>query len=176
MMNEYEGNIDDRDLALALRRLDDAVVVPEIDPAREAALMTAFDAASRHRARVPSRRQYGYMAGLAAAAALLIAAGLGPALTGRHGSPPGADRPTHAASAPTFRDVQPGPQPGEFVMVPGASTLPAMESGSLVRIQVSVSELPSLGLTPPQGNRTTSVQADLVVAQDGLPRAARLVN
>ena len=61
-------------------------------------------------------------------------------------------------------------------MVPGAATLPAMESGSLVRMQISVAELPSLGLTPPQGNRTTSVQADLVVAQDGLPRAARLVN
>ena len=82
----------------------------------------------------------------------------------------------HTPFASTSRDVQPGPQPGEFVMVPGAATLPAMESGSLVRMQISVAELPSLGLTPPQGNRTTSVQADLVVAQDGLPRAARLVN
>jgi hypothetical protein len=43
-------------------------------------------------------------------------------------------------------------------------------------MDVPVAELPSLGLTPPQGNRTTSVQADLIVAQDGLPRAARLVN
>jgi hypothetical protein len=173
-MNDDENNIDDRDLALALRRLDDAVVVPEIDSAREAALMAAFDAATGRRARVPSRRQYGYMAGLTAAAALLIALGLGPVLTGRHGSPPGADRPTHTAVASTSRDVQ--PEPGEFVMVPGAATLPAMESGSLVRMRVSVAELPSLGLTPPPGNRTTSVQADLVVAQDGLPRAARLVN
>ena len=50
-MTEDEGNIDDRDLALALRRLDDAVVVPAADPAREAALMAAFDAAQRRRAR-----------------------------------------------------------------------------------------------------------------------------
>ena len=175
-MNDDEHVMDDRDLALALRRVDQAVVVPEADPAREAALMAAFDAARARRATVPSRRQYGYMAGLAAAAALLVAVGLGPALTGRHGSPPGADRRMHTPFASTFRDVQPGPQPGEFVMVPGASTLPAMESGSLVRMQISVAELPSLGLTPPQGNRTTSVQADVVVAQDGLPRAARLVN
>ncbi len=50
MMNELEGNVDDRDLALALRRLDDAVVVPEADPLREAALMAAFDAAQERRA------------------------------------------------------------------------------------------------------------------------------
>ena len=40
--------------------------------------------------------------------------------------------------------------------MPGAATLPAMESGSLVRMDVPVSMLPSLGLTPPQANRTTS--------------------
>jgi hypothetical protein len=62
------------------------------------------------------------------------------------------------------------------VMVPGAAGLPAMESGSLVRMDVPVSMLPALGLTPPQANRTTSVKADLIVGQDGLTRAARLVN
>jgi hypothetical protein len=36
--------------------------------------------------------------------------------------------------------------------------------------------LPSLGLTPPQTNSATSVQADVIVGQDGLTRAARLVN
>jgi hypothetical protein len=176
-MNEFEGNIEDRDLALSLRRLDDAVVVPEVDPAREAALMAAFDAAERRRAGAPSGRQYWYMAGLATAAAVLIAAGLGPALTGRHGSPPTANRAAHEPLASTLRGVQPEPQPpNEFVMVPGASTLPAMESGSLVRMDVPVAELPSLGLTPPPSNRTASVRADLIVGQDGLPRAVRLVN
>ncbi len=37
-------------------------------------------------------------------------------------------------------------------------------------------ELPALGLTPPPSNRTASVRADLIVGQDGLPRAVRLVN
>jgi hypothetical protein len=174
-MDDYQGGIEDRDLALALRRLDDTVVVPEADPAREAALMAAFDSASRPRAGAPGRRQYWYMAGLAAAAALLIAAGLGPVLTGRHGAPIDANRPNQPVAS-TLRDVQPEPQPpGDFVMVPGASTLPAMESGSLVRMDVPVAELPALGLTPPQSNRTPLVRADLIVAQDGLPRAVRLV-
>ena len=174
-MNEYEDNVD-RDLALALRRLDRAVVVPAVDPAREAALMAAFDAAQLRRAAPRGVRQYWYMAALATAAAILIAVGFNPALTGRHGSPLDA-RAMHKPQALTFRGVQPGPQsPNEFVIVPGAATLPAMESGSLVRMDVPVSMLPSLGLTPPPANRTTSVQADLIVAQDGLPRAVRLVN
>lgn len=176
-MMEHEQNFEDRDLALALRRLDSAVVVPEADRAREAALMAAFDAAQLRRAAPSSGRQYLYMAGLATAAAVLIAVGLPSALTGRHGVPPGADRATHKPLPSTGRDVQPAPQPpNEFVMVPGAATLPKMESGSLVRMDVPVSMLPSLGLTPPQANRTATVRADLVVAQDGLPRAARLVN
>ena len=154
VMNEYEGNVDDRDLALALRRLDRAVVVPAADPAREAALMAAFDAARRRpQGGVPGRRQYWFMAGLATAAALLM------------------------ASSATFRHAPPAPQPpNDFVMVPGAATLPAMESGSLVRMDVPVAELPALGLTPPPSNRTASVRADLIVGQDGMPRAARLVN
>jgi hypothetical protein len=151
-MNEHEGKVDDRDLALALHRLADAVVVPAAPVAREAALMAAFDAAHR-RSGVPGRRQYWLMAGLATAAALLM------------------------ASSATFRHVPTAPEPpNEFVMVPGSAMLPAMESGSLVRMDVPVAELPALGLTPPPSNRTTSVRADVIVAQDGMPRAARLVN
>ena len=175
-MNDYEGNIDDRDLALALRRLDDAIVVPDADPAREAALMADFDAAQLRRGGVRRGREYWFMAGLASAAAILMAVGLGPTLTGRHGPPLDPDQPVTRPLASTIRGVQPPQPPSEFVIVPGASMLPAMESGSLVRMEVPVAMLPSLGLTPPQAGRTTSVQADLIVAQDGLPRAARLVN
>jgi hypothetical protein len=176
-MNDYEGNIDDRDLALALRRLDDAIVVPDADPAREAALMAAFDEAQLTRGRARSGRQYWFMAGLASAAAMLMAVGLSPALTGRHGPPPDPDNPVTRALASDSRGVQPAPQPpSEFVIVPGASMLPAMESGSLVRVDVPVAMLPSLGLTPPAANRSASVRADLIVGQDGLTRAARLVD
>jgi hypothetical protein len=43
-----------------------------------------------------------------------------------------------------------------------------------VRMDVPVAMLPSLGVTPPAG-RASVVTADFIVAQDGLPRAVRVV-
>ena len=162
-MNEYQGNVDDRDLARALRRLDDGVVVPEVDPVREAALMAAFDAAQAARRGTPRSRgrQYWGMAGLAAAAAGMIVVALSP------GQKP---------SASSVRRVHSDPQPpNEFVMLPGTAGLPSLESGSLVRLNLPVSVLPSMGVTPPQG-RATAVKADVIIGQDGVARAVRLVN
>ena len=65
--------------------------------------------------------------------------------------------------------------PAEFTLVPGAAALPSMESGSLVRMDVPVAMLPSLGLTPPAGSGTV-VRTDMIVGQDGLTRAVRLVD
>jgi hypothetical protein len=151
-MNEYNDNIDDLGLALALRGLADSTNVPPVDPRREAALMAAFDAAGTRRVAVPRGRGYWSMAALATAASLLI-----------------------AVVVPSPRSVTVEAQPNEFVMVPGAAALPPMESGSLVRMDMPVSMLPSLGVTPPAGH-VTAVKADLIVGQDGLPRAVRLVN
>jgi hypothetical protein len=162
-MNDYQGNVDDRDLARALRRLDDAVVVPEVDPVREDALMAAFDAAQAARRGTPRSRgrQYWGMAGLAAAAAVMIVVALSP------GQKP---------SASSVRSVHSDPQPpNEFVMLPGTAGLPSLESGSLVRMNLPVSVLPSMGVTPPQG-RATAVKADVIIGQDGVARAVRLVN
>ena len=176
-MTERHDNSHDLELALALRRLDDAVDVPPIDPAREAALMAAFDAVA---ARAPqprrSRRSYWAMAGLATAATLLIAVGLDPARMGRHGTPPGGNTGLHKPLSSSSRGVPLEPQPpGEFVMVPGAAALPPMESGELVRMELPVSMLPSLGVVPPASS-VARVRADLIVGQDGLTRAVRLVN
>ena len=157
-------DIDDLDLALALRRLADASEPPPVDPRREAELMAAFDAAAR--SVPPMRRPYWGMAGLAAAAALLIAVGLDPDRAGRHGSSP----------PPSIRGVQTDTDTrSEFVIVPGAAALPPMESGSLIRMDVPVAELPSLGLTPPAAP-VSAVKADFIVGQDGLTRAVRLVD
>jgi hypothetical protein len=152
--------MNEQELAKALRRLNDATVPPPADPAREAALMAAFDAASGS----PRATAHGYLflAALAAAAAVLIAVALpwGPA--GRRGpTPPASARAVELAT--------------EFVIVPGAAGLPPMESGTLVRLDLPVSVLPSLGVTPPATGRAT-VKADLVIGQDGLTRAVRLVN
>jgi hypothetical protein len=161
-----------RDVEDALRRLNAEAVVPPVDEARAAALLAAFDAA-RNAAAVPRRRDYWYLATFAAAAAVVIAVGITPALTGRHGDPSGGSTATH--TPPPAHDVRLEP-PSEFVIVPGALGLPRMESGTLVRMDVPVALLPSLGVTPPPvaGNAAT-VRADVIVAQDGLPRAVRLV-
>jgi hypothetical protein len=174
-MDQDERDID-LDLALAMRRLADSAVVPPIDQAREAALLVAFDAARAQPRNTRSRgRQYWGMAGLAAAAAVLIAIGLSPAQTGRHGLSSDRDGLTHTPLASSVRDVHSDLQPpNEFVAVPGAAMLPRMESGSLVRMNVPVSMLPSLGVMPPSGG-ATAVKADLIVGQDGLPRAVRLL-
>jgi len=154
----------DRDLSQALQHLREAVVVPPPDPARDAALMAAFDTARATPASAGSNRHYWVMAALASAAAVLIAVGIDRSSTGRH---------AHPSSPP--RDVQ-LESTGEFVIVPGAASLPQMESGTLVRMEVPVSMLPSFGVAPPTAGRATVVTADVVVAQDGLPRAVRLVN
>jgi hypothetical protein len=166
-----DSNIDDLALALALRRLDEVSVVPPPEPAREAALLAAFDAhqlapLAQRRRRVETRGRWDYwsMAGLAAAAAVLIAIGIG--------SPPGSPATSPALSE---RSESKGQSPGEFVMVPGAAALPEIESGSLVRIDLPVSALPALGIMPPSG-AVARVKADLIFGQDGLPRAVRLVN
>jgi hypothetical protein len=63
----------------------------------------------------------------------------------------------------------------EFVPWPGAASLPAFESGQLVRTELPASVLPLLGIpeadAPPGGR----VLADVLYAQDGLARAVRIV-
>jgi hypothetical protein len=64
----------------------------------------------------------------------------------------------------------------EFLTLPGAAGLPDLESGSVVRIAVPVGALPEYGLDIVQGGSKTTVDADVLVGQDGLPRAIRLVS
>jgi hypothetical protein len=97
----------------------------------------------------------------AAAAVLLIAAGL--STWSVWDVPPGS--PANSARGPF----------DEFMPLPIASALPALESGVIVRIQVPVSALPRYGLVMPD-TRKSEVQADLLVGQDGQPRAIRLIS
>jgi hypothetical protein len=52
--------------------------------------------------------------------------------------------------------------------------LPSFESGELVRVDLPVAVLPSLGLVVPP-TRAVAVKADVIVGQDGFARAVRLV-
>jgi hypothetical protein len=62
----------------------------------------------------------------------------------------------------------------DFVIWPGAAAWPPFESGELVRIDLPIDALESLGFAQP-GSGGEVVQADVLVDQDGFPRAVRLV-
>jgi hypothetical protein len=62
-----------------------------------------------------------------------------------------------------------------FVPIPSAAGLPEFESGQIVRLDIPVAALPTFGVDVPSGAES-SIQADLLVGQDGRPRAIRLVN
>jgi hypothetical protein len=173
-MNEREQEPVSRELQVALKRLAADVVVPPADPQREAALLAAFDRAKQVRLSY-GRAAYGWMAALATAAALLVMVGIGPGRVGRRDLPSEPDGRTHA-SVTGSRGVSPGPiVPNDFVPWPGARDLPPFESGELVRVDLPVSMLPTLGMVPPS-TRGAAVKADVIVGQDGLARAVRLVS
>jgi hypothetical protein len=64
--------------------------------------------------------------------------------------------------------------PNGFVELPWTAGLPAFESGEIVRVEVPVASLPAYGFDISSGGNR-SVEADVLVGQDGLARAMRLV-
>jgi len=150
---------EDRDLAEDLRGLAQSTLVPPSDPDRERALLEAFDAAWERKRSVPPVARW---RPAAAAALVALAATVAWIVASRSGPAPAPARPSVVPLSTT-----------EFVIWPGAAELPRFESGHLMRISVPVSALPSLGLVPPASHAPV-VQADVLIGQDGLPRAVRL--
>ena len=139
---------DDMDLMDNLRRL--AAVPPrEASPAVERKLLAAFRRANRWR----SPRLWTYAAAVAAAALLIFGVSQ-------------VRKPTIVSvtySAPGFTELpyaQSG-VPAEFVVV--------------LRVEMRPAELTSLGVTVPSAPPSGKVTADLLIAQDGVPRAVRFV-
>jgi hypothetical protein len=62
----------------------------------------------------------------------------------------------------------------EFVPLPGAFALPAFESGRIVRWEVPMTVLPAYGIDLVPDGTPTTVLADFLIGQDGVPRAIRL--
>ena len=171
MSERVEREPMDPELAAALRELANAPVRPS--PATEARVLAEFDRAWNERPRVVPRRLPPVW--IAVAASLVAAVGLAlfallPAKAGSHGSrsnlwlPPSGGSSTSANASPSG-----------FITLPGAVALPPLESGQLVRTDLPVSMLPSLGITP-VGAQGRTVKADILVGQDGVARAVRLVN
>jgi hypothetical protein len=113
-----------------------------------------FAEMARARRRSPPNRRW-----LSLAAALVIVSGAGAWLAQLSAPQPAA----------TVR-------PQGFVEIPGAWMLPPVESGSIVRVALAVTELPSYGIPIIPELGAGPVEADLFIAQDGHARAIRLVN
>jgi len=60
--------------------------------------------------------------------------------------------------------------------LPAADRLPEFESGMIVRVELPVASLPAYGLEIVPDVARTPVKADVLVGQDGQPRAIRLVS
>lgn len=147
---------EDNQIGHALRSLRNGIHVPPLDPKREQALLAAFDARYARPRRTDGRRAWA----MAAAASIVVVLALDWLVV--KGVREGAVAPAQVVEM------------ADFVPWPGASTWPPFESGSLMRVELPVSALPSLGLWPPPVAGSV-VQADIVVGQDGFARAVRLV-
>jgi len=143
----------ERAMSRALRRLADAQPVSPASDRRLEALIASFDA----RRRRPRRITIGV--GLSVAASALIVAGLS---VGWNARVPAPSKPA-VAPAPAETIASPERSRGEsFVLLAGASALPRFERGEVIRVEIA----------SPEG----AIQADVLVGQDGLARAVRLVN
>jgi hypothetical protein len=180
----------ERAISAALHRVAEAMEPPSWPPSAEAALLDAFD-----RARAEPRRSRVWTAYAAAAAVLAVAAALAwtrppAAAPNQNPAPPPAARgivPSISAANAGTRDASAKRKPNraassrasrppaarpEFISWPGASELPAFESGHLMRVDLPASMALSLGLV--RSADTAVVQADVLIGQDGFARAVRL--
>ena len=92
-----------------------------------------------------------------------------------HATPQHADsRPPRPPRKPAAEGPEPATMEG-FVALPAAAGLPDFESGRIIRIDLPVASLPAYGVEVIPDLRRSEVEADLLVGQDGQPRAIRLV-
>lgn len=66
-------------------------------------------------------------------------------------------------------------EPPAFIALPYAQSGVPLESAVVIRVRMGRSQLSSFGLPALSGMSAGTVQADLLVGQDGVPRAIRLV-
>ena len=76
----------------------------------------------------------------------------------------------HAVATPVEEEADAG-----FYALPEAEALPAVENAMVVRVQLPVSSLQLMGVPVGEERAGASVQADLLLGQDGLARGVRLV-
>src|SRR5829696_180003 len=90
-------------------------------------------------------------------------------LTKRRAGEPKATEPVRRRPRPS-RNAAPAAAPVEFVRIPSAIGLPDLESGTVVRVELALAALPQYGLEIAPDAMRTSIEADVLVGQDGQPR------
>jgi hypothetical protein len=85
--------------------------------------------------------------------------------------PASRPRPTPATLASNATD-----DADDFVELPAAERLPRLESGMIVRVELDATSLPAYGFPIMPDSTLRPVTADVLVGQDGQPRAIRLVS
>ena len=145
-----------------LRELRDSIEVPPIDPAREQALLAAFDNRTE-----PAPRMARWAWAAAAALTLATSSLVGIAARVEPVTP-------HVASPVLARPRTAFAAEAGFVLVPGAHALPPLESGEVRRVEIPISALAELGIPSPAAP-TPIVTADVIIGRDGFARAVRIV-
>jgi hypothetical protein len=79
-------------------------------------------------------------------------------------------------AVPVPPDAERGGEALEFITLPTAIGLPAFESGQVVRVEVPLRVMPAYGFDVRAEDLERVVQADVIVGQDGQPRAIRFVS
>jgi hypothetical protein len=138
----------ERAMSSALRRLAAERSVPAPNELQLQRLLASFGVPRerRHRARIVLEWSL--------AASVLIVAGLAVARKNEAPPPRASDRPAATFAPPTSAGA-------DFVVLPGADALPRFEHGQVIQI-----DIPSAAGV---------VRAEVLIGQDGLARAARLV-
>ena len=174
-----------RSVASGLKIVAEDSAKAEARPYVEMAVLDAFREHQRTRARLESRRSrwplgWAEWVAMGAAAAALLAVG-GWKFAHRH--PAMMNTPVLTATANNVNasvesaadSQESAAQDSDFVPLPYGEDLSADDAGVVVRVSMTRDALESLGYPVNEMRGQDLVQADLVVGEDGWPRAVRLV-
>lgn len=165
-------------LNLALRALAVQEAGQQAPPRLEPALVQEF---RREKAAASVRGVRWQVAALGIAAAALLAVGLSiyqrPVKPGIVANQPGVSSQSGpAAGVADQSDLAEAEDGSDFVPLPYGADPVAAEEGAVVRVELSRTALASLGLSLTSVESEEPVLADLVVSEDGMPQAIRLVS
>jgi len=146
----------------------------------EARLLAEF----RGRSRARLRNRWLAVAGGAIAAGIAVLVWMKPVPAKLASAPPQEHKGVASQAAPVQPQTTVSPsgqaQAGEvaedFYRLPDADILPPLDSAVIVRVQLPISSLVAMGVPVDEDRANESIQADLLLGQDGLARGVRFLN